>query len=61
MNKGALVRSRGEKSEMTLRDGNGKRLVPTEPLMVMECHTLQSDSVILVWHELDECISHKSD
>lgn len=29
--------------------------------MVIECHMLPSDSVILAWHELDECISHKSD
>lgn len=29
--------------------------------MVIERHMLPSDSVILAWHELDECISHKSD
>lgn len=29
--------------------------------MVIECHMLPPDSVILAWHELDECISHKSD
>lgn len=29
--------------------------------MVIECHMVPPDSVILAWHELDECISHKSD
>ncbi len=28
--------------------------------MVIECHMFLSDSVILAWHELDECINRKS-
>lgn len=48
-------------SEIALRECNGKGLVLSQPLMVIECHMLSSDSVILAWHELDECISHKSD
>lgn len=48
-------------SETALREGNGKGLVLSQPLVVIECHTLHCDIVILAWHEPDECISHKSD
>lgn len=42
-------------SEMALSDGNGNRLAPTGTPMVIECHMRRSDSVILAWHEPDEC------
>lgn len=48
-------------SEIDPRERNGKGLVLSQPLMVIECHMLPSDTVILAWHGLDECISHKSD
>lgn len=43
-----------------LGERNRKGLVLSQALMVIECHTLPSDSVILALRELDECIGHIS-
>lgn len=40
-------------------DNNRKGLVLSETFVVIECHVLLCDSVILVQAEFDKCIGHR--